>query len=476
MHAGLTAVVCVRRPGIGASPLRRFYWYGTGYGIVLLFVLCVFSPWLLIPSALALGGVYMLLRRMRRRRSREQHSVKVYSNFVQVLSGLVTIRAYGVTDDFVAAHHDSFDRHIREIGSEQKDSGWISVVASSMGSLMLLALALAIAADNGISLEGATFIVINGTFASILVRLFTTHQVGLERLGVQRAYLDDMGAGMPQEDTAEGTAAITCGAVEFQGVDVCYQPGVRVVSALHLAIPAGQRVGIVGRTGAGKSTLVRVLTRLTRPAKGTVLLDGQDVGGLALRSLRRQVAVLSQQPHLFGGTVRFNLDPTGARSDAELWSALAKARVKDLVASQLGGLEGKVASRGGNISAGQGQLLCLARVLLSDCKLILLDEATAALDADLCQLVEAVLREQAAGATVINVAHRLAAVANVDRVIVMDGGRLVEDGPRTSLLEREGSEFSRLSQHEEQAKAYARRPAARSDAADGFRRYSTSLV
>lgn len=167
--------------------MRRFFWYGAGYGAVLLFVLCIFSQWLLIPSVLVLGAVYWLLWKMRGRASEaQQKSVGVYQNFVEVLTGLVTIRAYNVTSEFVDAHHNRFDEHIREVSKEQETSGQIAVLASSIGSLMLLALALAIVADEGVSLEGATFIVINGTFAMILVRLFTSHLVGLERLGMQR--------------------------------------------------------------------------------------------------------------------------------------------------------------------------------------------------------------------------------------------------------------------------------------------------
>jgi len=173
--------------------------------------------------------------------------------------------------------------------------------------------------------------------------------------------------------------------------------------------------------------------------------------------------------------VRFNLDPAGGRPDAELWAALQKARCSDLVAQRLGGLDGVISSGGCNLSAGQGQLICLARVLLADCPLILLDEATASLDAELSQLVEAVLTAEARNATVVHVAHRLAAVGSADRIVVMEAGRIAEDGQRAELLGRQTSLFYRLARDERHVGAYARRPQQGCSAA-GFRRYSTALL
>jgi len=282
-------------------------------------------------------------------------------------------------------------------------------------------------------------------------------------------------ASLPQEDISDHTAAQLRGDINLDQVDVCYRPGEKVIDGLSLQIPASQKVGIVGRTGAGKSTIVRIITRLTGIAGGTLSIDGQDISQLDLHSLRSQIAVLSQQPHLFGGTVRFNMDPTGHYADAALWAALDKAHCRELVAGQLGGLDGRLSSRGGNVSAGQGQLLCLARVLLADCRLILLDEATASLDEELASLVEATLTAEARDATVIHVAHRLAAVGNADRIVVMDAGKVVEDGARTSLLSDPGSLFARLLHHEQDLGHFTslRDPSATSE---GFRRYSTTLL
>ena len=261
---------------------------------------------------------------------------------------------------------------------------------------------------------------------------------------------------MPQEDTAHGKASSFFGEVSMRAVDVSYTLGDKVIDGLSLHIPAGQKLGIVGRTGAGKSTLVRAITRLTRLSGGVLCIDGQDISTLGLHSLRSQIAVLSQQPHLFGGTVRFNLDPAGGRPDAELWAALQKARCSDLVAQRLGGLDGVISSGGCNLSAGQGQLICLARVLLADCPLILLDEATASLDAELSQLVEAVLTAEARDATVVHVAHRLAAVGSADRIVVMEAGRIAEDGQRAELLGRQTSLFYRLARDERHARGRSR--------------------
>jgi ATP-binding cassette subfamily C (CFTR/MRP) protein 1 len=264
--------------------------------------------------------------------------------------------------------------------------------------------------------------------------------------------------------------------VEFRDVVLAYprqpEPALR---GLTLTIEAGSSVGVVGRTGAGKSTLVQTILRLYPNQSGSVLVDGVDVASVGLKTLRGRVAIVPQAPTLFAGTIRFNLDMFGERTDEELEAALELARGSGLAASgSLGSLTSlaslssangateeatdmpanRVASLaldfelsefGANLSVGERQLLCLARAIARKSRLVLMDEATANVDQKTDRLVQRVLNGGAlGGATRITIAHRLGTIAACDAVAVLDDGKLLEYAAPSSLLADADSGFSKL--------------------------------
>ena len=237
----------------------------------------------------------------------------------------------------------------------------------------------------------------------------------------------------------------TAGAVEFQSVVMSYLPAApQVLKGVTFRCQAGEKVGIVGRTGAGKSSLIMALFRLARPDSGAVRIDGVDVSRLPLRLLRQRLAIIPQEPVVWEGTLRSNLDPFGERSDAELGEALARCLLGELVAGHPLGLLQPVASGGSNFSLGQQQLVCLARAFLNKSRVLLLDEATAALDAETDALVQRVVRSAFSDRTVLTIAHRLDTVIDADRILVMDAGRVAEFATPSELLREEGSIFASL--------------------------------
>lgn len=207
-------------------------------------------------------------------------------------------------------------------------------------------------------------------------------------------------------------------------------------------------VGVVGRTGSGKSSLLLTLFRIVEiEMGGSIHIDSVDIRSVGLKALRESLSIIPQDPVLFTGTVRTNLDPTSKRSDDEMWQSLEAASPE--LAMQFhsaGGLETPISEGGGNLSQGQRQLLCLARALLRSSRVLVLDEATSSVDAGTDKQVQETIRRQFVdkGVTVITVAHRLDTIMNYDKVAVLGDGELIEYGVPAVLAHRSGGEFKRL--------------------------------
>ncbi len=230
------------------------------------------------------------------------------------------------------------------------------------------------------------------------------------------------------------------GAVEFRDVVFGYYPERPVLHGLNLKIEAGQTIAIVGPTGAGKSTIASLLSRFYDVQQGAVLVDGHDVREVTQRSLRSQVGVVLQEPFLFTGTIRENirfgrLDA----SDAEVEAAARAIGVHEVVSRLPRGYDTEIRERGRNLSVGQRQLIAFARALLADPRILILDEATANIDTLTEMLVQQGLQRLLHGRTAIVIAHRLSTIKGADRIVVIEGGRIVEQGSHSELLQLEGA-------------------------------------
>ncbi|MCY1341556.1 putative multidrug export ATP-binding/permease protein [compost metagenome] len=289
------------------------------------------------------------------------------------------------------------------------------------------------------SMSGWIMWVVTGIFDNI-----GQVQDGMQTIAVPRQVTDSTGA-KPLE--------VSRGEVRFDGVAFHYGKGSGVIQGLDLRVRPGEKIGLVGPSGAGKSTLVNLLLRLYDLESGRILIDGQDIAQVTQESLRAQIGMVTQDTSLLHRSIRDNLlyGRHGA-SDAELLDAVRKARADEFVpqlsdAAGRRGFDAHVGERGVKLSGGQRQRIAIARVLLKDAPILILDEATSALDSEVEAAIQESLETLMRGKTVIAIAHRLSTIARMDRLVVLDKGRVVESGSHAELLEH-GGLYARLWQHQ----------------------------
>jgi ATP-binding cassette subfamily B protein len=234
------------------------------------------------------------------------------------------------------------------------------------------------------------------------------------------------------------------GAINFKNVNFSYPSGQGVLTNFQLEVPAGQKIGMVGRSGAGKSTIFALLQRLYDPGAGEVLIDGQNIAQVTQESLRSSIAVVQQDISLFHRSLLENLRyGRPEATDEEVFQAVEAARCTEFINRLPEGFDTLVGERGMKLSGGQRQRLAIARAFLMNAPIVLLDEATSALDTESEQSIQEALSRLFKGRTVIAIAHRLSTLDAFDRIVVLDRGRIVEDGPPKRLLQTRGV-FSRM--------------------------------
>ncbi len=272
-------------------------------------------------------------------------------------------------------------------------------------------------------------------------------QVTLERAVVNARMVYELLDLEPQQNDATDARQLdVCGGeVRFDGVTFSYTPGLPVLHGVSFAATPGRTTAIVGSSGAGKSTLVALVQRFHDVDGGRILIDGQDIAGVTKASLRRQIAYVSQQPYLFEGTIRDNIrygrpDAT----DAEVEAAARLANADGFIRLQRNGYDTPVGESGATLSGGQRQRVSIARAIVRDAPILLLDEATSALDNELEALVQAALDEVMRGRTTIVIAHRLSTIVGADHIVVMEDGRVVEQGVHTALIANRGGVYARF--------------------------------
>uniref|UniRef100_A0AAR5P0Y0 ABC-type glutathione-S-conjugate transporter n=2 Tax=Dendroctonus ponderosae TaxID=77166 RepID=A0AAR5P0Y0_DENPD len=371
----------------------------------------------------------------------------IYSHFGETVSGVQAIRAYGQQARFTKESEYKVDQNQLCYYPSIISNRWLAVRLEMIGNLIILFAALfAVLAKNqmpGLVGLSITYCLQITQTLNWLVRMTSdveTNIVAVERI---KEYAE-----VPQEAPWKLSHEIMpsswpeTGAVTFKDYSVRYRPGLDLVlHGVNFTVNGSEKVGIVGRTGAGKSSLTLSLFRIIEAAEGQIIIDGVNVALLGLHTLRSRLTIIPQDAVLFSGSLRMNLDPFDKHSDDEVWKSLELAHLKTFVQGLSSGLNHEISEGGDNLSVGQRQLVCLARALLRKTKVLILDEATAAVDLETDDLIQRTIRTEFKDCTVLTIAHRLNTIMDSDRVIVLDKGKVVEFDSPANLLKRPESIF-----------------------------------
>ena len=393
----------------------------------------------------------------------------IFEHFGETISGISTIRAFGHQARFIHENEKRIAYNQRADYTQKcACDRWLPVRLEIIGisiSIIVAGLGVYQRKTTSSGLIGVTLsyaIDITGVL-SWLIRLFS--ELESQMVSVER--VEEYAQLPSEEDTAndsmdsenDGKQIVAIGKVEpdpswpqhggivFQDVEMRYRKELPLVlSGVSFEIDAGSSVGICGRTGSGKSSLIVALWRLVEPSRGKILIDGVDISSMPLKSLRSRVTCIPQDPILFSGTVRDNLDPFLSHNDEDLWFALEHVQLKKFVSTHEDGLGlmTPVKEYGSNFSAGQRQMLCLARALLRETKIVCLDEATASVDNESDLMMQKVISQEFKDKTVMTIAHRINTIIESNKVLCMASGKVLSYDTPSKLLEDPSSIFAQL--------------------------------
>ncbi|XP_071095599.1 multidrug resistance-associated protein 1-like [Haliotis cracherodii] len=428
-------------------------WINCVFSVMGTLIVISYSTPIFLSVIIPLAILYYLVQRFYIATSRQLKRLEsttrspIYSHFGETVTGASSIRAYSVTDRFIQESTQRVDKNLVFYFASLASNRWLGFRLEFLGNTIVLFAALfsVISKDlpSGIVGLSVSYALQITQALNWMVRMTSdleTNIVSVERMKeysetpTEAEWIDPYRQ-PPRSWPDEGK-------VKFDHYMTRYRSELDLVlKGISCDINGGEKIGIVGRTGAGKSSLTVALFRLIEAAGGRIIVDGRAIDDMGLHDLRSKLTILPQDPVIFSGTLRMNLDPFDSHIDEDLWQALEHAHLKTFVTGLPSQLEYECGEGGQNLSVGQRQLVCLARTLLRKTKILVLDEATAAVDMETDDLIQTTIKTEFRDSTVITIAHRLNTIMDYDRILVLDQGLIKEFDTPAALLADKQSVF-----------------------------------
>uniref|UniRef100_A0A8C6V259 ATP-binding cassette sub-family C member 10 n=1 Tax=Naja naja TaxID=35670 RepID=A0A8C6V259_NAJNA len=427
------------------------------FGLLGMLVMITYGlPWIGLVL-LPLVAIYYSIQLYYRRTSRELKRLysltlsPIYTHFSETLTGLSTIRATRVTGRFETENQERLELNQRCGFASNTAMQWLDIRLQMIGVAVVTAIAgIAIIqhqrklGDPGLVGLALSYALSVTNLLSGLITSFTQTETMMVSVERTEEYATEIPIESQEELLPVSPNWPVRGHMEFQQVILGYRPELpNALDGVTFTIYPGEKIGIVGRTGSGKSTLFLALFRMVELRGGHILLDSIDHCSVSLKELRSRLAIIPQDPFLFSGTLRENLDPQQQHTDDDLHQVLEQCHLHTLI-TEMGGLDYELRERGKSLSVGQRQLVCLARALLTQAKILCIDEATASIDQKTDRLIQQTIRQRFADKTVLTIAHRLNTILDSDRVLVMNAGRVAELDSPAILSQKQDSLFQHL--------------------------------
>ncbi|KAG1673332.1 Multidrug resistance-associated protein 4 [Nymphon striatum] len=419
--------------------------------IIMVLAVCFVAPYLFIVTIL-LGILAVFAAKIYARSyttlKRAENITKspVYTHVSITLDGLSTIRAYGALDRFRYQFNNLQDLNMATYHMYYSVQIWLALYAEYIGTLMICVVTIMpVIFHSASSASSIGFIISQLVHVSSAIQLRIRTALTLQSRFTSVERVMEYGAIHSEADRECAEENILpdnwpqIGSILAYNVSLAYNKNNFVLKDICFSIKGGQKVGVIGRTGAGKTSLVNALFRLEEPS-GCLKIDGIDISKIGLHQLRKSISIIPQEPLLFKNTIRYNLDPFGSYSDAKLWSALESVELKSVVVHFPDQLD-TTFTEGNNLSVGEQQLICLARAILKENKIIVLDEATSSVDVITDKIIQKTIRTKFKDFTVITIAHRIHTIIDADVIMVIDNGHIVEMGSPKNLIQNKDGHF-----------------------------------
>lgn len=410
----------------------------------------------------------------------------IHQHFSESLTGVATIRAYGIESRFMKQNLQAIDNNNRPFFYLWVANRWLSFRVDAVGSLVMLFAGIFVLLsvgkiDAGLAGLSLSYAIAFSESALWIVRLYSNVEMNMNSVERLQEYLEvEQEPPYEIEETEPPKNWPDRGQISVKDVSLRYAPELpKVIKNVTFEVDPCNKVGIVGRTGAGKSTIITAFFRFLDPETGTIKIDGVDITTIGLRNLRQAITIIPQDPTLFAGTIRSNLDPFDQYDDAQIYEALKRVNLIEprdsttasssstnttaqslTINGEIGdagevvtgseenqnkfhNLENVIAEGGGNLSQGERQLVCLARSLLKNPRVILLDEATSSIDYKSDAMIQQTIRDEFGQSTILTIAHRLRTIIDYDKILVMDAGQVVEyDNPYVLITNKDSLFYS----------------------------------